>query len=119
MLSVEVKDIPQFEYIESKWSYNKLWNAAYGYDDWGNSYGSCGNALFASTHLCDHCERHFLWEELIPVFALDKKTKYYCCDCISSAPTVGWCEKCGNAFTKEVDSDEKFCCLCRGYGSNG
>ena len=32
MLSVEVKDIPQFEYIESKWSYNKMWSAACGYD---------------------------------------------------------------------------------------
>ena len=119
MLSVKTEDIPQFEYIESKWSYNKLWNAAYGYDDWGNSYGSCGSALFASTHLCDNCERHFLWEELIPIFGLDRKTQYYCCDCISSAPTISWCEKCGNAFTKEIGSDEKFCYLCRkGYNSN-
>ncbi len=107
MLSVPAEKIPAFEYVEGAFSYTKLWAMAGG--DWSSGvygYGGPGK--------CNCCERHFMWEELIPVFAIDKKTQYYCPDCVVG-DKIGWCEKCGNAFEKMEGSEEKWCSYCRGY----
>jgi hypothetical protein len=45
---------------------------------------------------CSKCKKVHSEYELFPVLGLDKKTKYYCPDCIVG--NVEWCEWCGEPF---------------------
>ena len=74
-------DIPYFKYDEATVSHSRWWQT--------EIYGQ---------H-CSKCKKLFSEYELIPVKGKDKKTKYYCPDCIVG--NVGWCNTCREAFELE------------------
>lgn len=96
---LNAKDIPTFEYEEepyANWYNSTYYPWAYPSDDDG-------------IH-CSRCKKLVSEYEVIPVRTEDKKTVYYCIDCISS-PKVGWCKSCSEAFLTEKNQD--YCKICR------
>lgn len=88
------KDIPTFKYDELVAASTKWWKK----DD-----------LFGQH--CSKCKKLFLEYELIPVLDLDKKTKFYCPDCVVG--NVEWCEECGEPYVMDdKDSGRKICKIC-------
>ena len=90
-------EIPKFEYVASEWSKKYCGLVTpyyYGYEEIP----------------CQHCKRYFLEEEMIPVISKDKKTIFYCPDCV--VDRVNWCQKCGEAFETE-NKDEALCPDCK------
>ena len=60
---------------------------------------------------CSHCNKLYSEYELFPVIGIDKKTKFYCPDCIVG--NVDWCDTCGEAFEIEDPAkNEKICKIC-------
>lgn len=87
-----VTDIPKFEFIPNKFYY------AFG---WGTGLNGCSMA-------CHKCKKVYMFEELIPTIDKDKRTFYYCPDCLVG--NVNWCSECGNAF----EGSGNFCPFCKG-----
>ena len=96
-------EMPQkFEYIPNPYSKYSLF-----FDKWyGTNIGQDGVIK------CDNCKKYFLETDIFPAVGLNKKTKFYCCDCI--ADKVAWCRLCGEAYEKlTADApDEGVCPNC-------
>lgn len=93
MLSEDV--IPDFEYDELVFTGNARW--------W--------KSVMTYGQHCGKCKKLFSEYELFPVIGVDKKTKFYCPDCI--VDNVDWCDMCGEAY--EIDNPaqkEKICKVC-------
>ena len=68
------------------------------------------NVMIYGQH-CSHCNKLYSEYELFPVIGIDKKTKFYCPDCIVG--NVDWCDTCGEAFEIEDPAkNEKICKIC-------
>lgn len=68
------------------------------------------NVMIYGQH-CSHCNKLYSEYELFPVVGTDKKTKFYCPDCIVG--NVDWCDTCGEAFEIEDPAkNEKICKIC-------
>ena len=100
MLQQPLDNIPTFKFIPSPYSYAN-WLTATGFDSEREDYSGCG-----ITMSCSCCKRHFMWEELIPVWSKEGYTQFRCSDCIVGAT---WCESCGDAFE---DSTKTKCPKC-------
>lgn len=89
------KEIPDFEYDEMVYTgSSRRWKTAMMYGQ----------------H-CSKCKKLYSEYELFPVIGLDKKTKFYCPDCIVGA--VEWCDYCGEAYEMEGPAnDKKMCKVC-------
>lgn len=89
------KEIPNFEYDEMVFTGSAKW--------WKS-------AVMYGQH-CGKCKKLYSEYELFPVLGLDKKTKFYCPDCIVG--TVEWCDYCGEAYEMEDPAnDKKLCKVC-------
>lgn len=89
------KEIPNFEYDEMVYTGSSRW--------WKT-------AMMYGQH-CSKCKKLYSEYELFPVIGLDKKTKFYCPDCIVGA--VEWCDYCGEAYEMEDPAnDNKICKVC-------
>ena len=87
-------EIPDFEYDEMVFSSANWWRSAVMYGQ----------------H-CSKCKKLYSEYELFPVIGIDKKTKFYCPDCIVG--NVEWCDLCGEAFEIEDPAkNEKICKIC-------
>lgn len=89
------QDIPDFEYDELVFTgpKGKWWK----------------NMMVYGQH-CDKCKKLFSEYELFPVIGVDKKTKFYCPDCVVDA---GWCTMCGEAYViEDPANDTKLCKVC-------
>ena len=87
-------EIPDFEYDEMLFSSANWWRSAVMYGQ----------------H-CSKCKKLYSEYELFPVIGIDKKTKFYCPDCIVG--NVEWCDLCGEAFEIEDPAkNEKICKIC-------
>lgn len=88
-------DIPNFEYDEMIFTGSPKW--------WKS-------AVMYGQH-CGKCKKLYSEYELFPVLGLDRKTKFYCPDCIVG--TVEWCDYCGEAYEMEDPAnDKKLCKVC-------
>ena len=103
------KDIPKFEYVESKWGYGsydryfaKL-GALYGYEGY----------LYDEDELCDSCHKAFLPQELIGYADLNGFYKMACTDCFIKL-NVAYCDKCKECYQlpkgKEIKEGEVSIC---------
>lgn len=89
------EEIPNFEYDEMVYTGSSRW--------WKT-------AMMYGQH-CSKCKKLYSEYELFPVIGLDKKTKFYCPDCIVGA--VEWCDYCGEAYEMEdLANDNKICKVC-------
>lgn len=87
-------EIPDFEYDEMVFSSANWWRSAVMYGQ----------------H-CSKCKKLYSEYELFPVIGIDKKTKFYCPDCIVG--NVEWCDLCGEAYEIEDPAkNEKICKIC-------
>ena len=59
---------------------------------------------------CAKCGKHFNEYEMFPVKSLDRKTKFFCPECLIS--NAEWCERCNEAFEIEPNSNKKYCKDC-------
>ena len=60
---------------------------------------------------CGKCKKLYSEYELFPVIGIDRKTKFYCPDCIVG--NVEWCDLCGEAYEIEDPAkDKKICKIC-------
>jgi hypothetical protein len=85
-------EAPMFEYIPSMASQRLFTRDWY---DWGlSAYGLPDNTNVIK---CAKCKKYYMEEELFPIVALDKSTKFFCPDCIVDA---AWCNECGSAYEK-------------------
>lgn len=88
-------EIPDFEYDEITLAQSPSW--------WQRS-------MIFGQH-CSKCKKLYSEYELFPVIGIDKKTKYYCPDCIVG--NVEWCEYCGEAYEIEDPAkDTNICKVC-------
>lgn len=89
------EEIPNFEYDEMVYTGSSRW--------WKT-------AMMYGQH-CSKCKKLYSEYELFPVIGLDKKTKFYCPDCVVGA--VEWCDYCGEAYEMEDPAnDNKICKVC-------
>lgn len=87
-------EIPDFEYDEMVFSSANWWRSAVMYGQ----------------H-CSKCKKLYSEYELFPVIGIDRKTKFYCPDCIVG--NVEWCDLCGEAYEIEDPAkDKKICKIC-------
>lgn len=87
-------EIPDFEYDEMVFSSANWWRSAVMYGQ----------------H-CSKCKKLYSEYELFPVIGIDKKTKFYCPDCIVG--NVEWCDLCGEAYEiEDPATDKKICKIC-------
>ena len=87
-------EIPDFEYDEMVFSSANWWRSAVMYGQ----------------H-CGKCKKLYSEYELFPVIGIDRKTKFYCPDCIVG--NVEWCDLCGEAYEIEDPAkDKKICKIC-------
>ena len=87
-------EIPDFEYDEMVFSSASWWRSAIMYGQ----------------H-CGKCKKLYSEYELFPVIGIDRKTKFYCPDCIVG--NVEWCDLCGEAYEIEDPAkDKKICKIC-------
>ena len=85
------KDIPDFEYIEYSYSYNRTkWGYDEKYKDWYD---------YTPHYRCKSCGKSFYDYEVIPTRNKNKKIVYYCPDCC--VDNVTWCLDCGTAYEKK------------------
>lgn len=59
---------------------------------------------------CSKCNHIFNDYELIPIKNMQKKTKYYCSDCITG--NVDWCDSCGEPYEVTPTSRRAICENC-------
>lgn len=90
---LQEKEIPDFEYDEINLGASAWWSK---HDVYGQH--------------CSKCKKLFSEYELFPVKGIDKKTKFYCPDCIVG--NVGWCDYCGEAFEIEDPAQSNICKSC-------
>lgn len=89
------EEIPDFEYDEMVFTGSAKW--------WKS-------AVMYGQH-CGKCKKLYSEYELFPVLGVDKKTKFYCPDCIVGA--VEWCDYCGEAYEiEDPANDKKLCKVC-------
>lgn len=89
------EEIPNFEYDEMVFTGSAKW--------WKS-------AVMYGQH-CGKCKKLYSEYELFPVLGVDKKTKFYCPDCIVG--TVEWCDYCGEAYEiEDPANDKKLCKVC-------
>lgn len=89
------EEIPDFEYDEMVFTGSAKW--------WKS-------AVMYGQH-CGKCKKLYSEYELFPVLGVDKKTKFYCPDCIVG--TVEWCDYCGEAYEiEDPANDKKLCKVC-------
>lgn len=87
-------EIPDFEYDEMVFSSANWWRSAVMYGQ----------------H-CGKCKKLYSEYELFPVIGIDRKTKFYCPDCIVG--NVEWCDLCGEAYEIEDPAkNKKICKIC-------
>lgn len=88
-------EIPDFEYDEITLAQSSSW--------WKRS-------MIFGQH-CSKCKKLYSEYELFPVIGVDKKTRFYCPDCIVG--NVEWCEYCGEAYEIEDPAkDTNICKIC-------
>ena len=113
---LQEEEIPQFEYIESKYTYYDYWLRDLGHK-WGGFKDSAAAAHayaygWGDVITCSGCKKTYMEEEMYPVVMLDGSTGFYCSDCLVDA---GWCDECNSAFQKHSPEapDTGLCIKCK------
>lgn len=99
---LQAKDVPEFIYIPDKnYAFTSRW------------YSDVLKRFDVQCYQCYHCKQPFSDYEMFPVKGLDRKTHFYCPDCIAS--NIEWCDKCQEAFEIDpLDPKSKLCKDCQG-----
>ena len=60
-------------------------------------------------HICSCCKEYDFDYNLFPVHNFNDNTlEYYCCDCLSQANDIFWCDECGEPFKSNKLNPEYF-----------
>ena len=100
------KDIPNFKYIPSPYSYLSNWN----YCDYFSSPSSKKVIKSEYQVQCAHCENIVIDLDTLPVKKRGGGTVFYCSDCISKNEDIDWCLNCGEAY--QLDPSEEHSIYC-------